>query len=48
MPAHMMDNYIRVDTPITMRIYDLDKSNQSILFRALEKWGGCRNEEIEY
>lgn len=48
MAAHMLDNYINVDTPITLRIYDLDSSNQGILFRALEQWGGCRNEIIEY
>lgn len=48
MAAHMIDNYIMVDTPITLRIYDLDKFNQAILFRALEQWGDCRNEEIEY
>lgn len=38
--AHMMSNYIMVDTPITIRISSLDNKNKAILFRALLKWYG--------
>lgn len=48
MPAHMIDNYINVSTPITMRLQELDAQNQAILFRALEKLAGSHNLELEY
>lgn len=44
--AHMMSNYIIVDTPITARISSLDTNNKAILFRALLKWYGDFPAEI--
>ena len=44
----MIDNYINVSTPITMRLQELDAQNQAILFRALEKLAGSYNLELEY
>ena len=44
--AHMMREFINVETPITARISSLDSDNKAILFRALLKWYGNFPEEL--
>lgn len=48
MAAHMMDEYIMVNTPITLKVCDLDAQNQTILFRALEQFNDSFHFEVEY